>query len=296
MPRFQKRSSAFGFTLIELLVVIAIIAILAAILFPVFQNVRENGRRTVCVSNCKQFALAILQYNQDNEEAEPIAYGQAYAYGPLTKQYNTSGIGNSGVGQQTGVPAEIMPYIKSEDVFLCPDDGGLDPTDHIVSTAAKPTKGMPLNTPLTYTGTYRDTFGTSYKFTNQNFSHPYASAAVVGYATSTTDCAAGGTISGSNYTPAAGTCNLSGYTTLPLSAFSRPSETRMFADWQKTFVDNPTTNTTKFHPMGTTIAYVDGHAKFVTKYHDYTSGCDGVDWAWDVAGSCNSQGLQRSAD
>jgi len=58
-----------GFTLIELLVVI--IAILAAILFPVFQKVRENARRTACLSNMKQIGLSVLQYNQDNDEKGP---------------------------------------------------------------------------------------------------------------------------------------------------------------------------------------------------------------------------------
>jgi prepilin-type N-terminal cleavage/methylation domain-containing protein len=63
-----------GFTLIELLVVIAIIAILAAILFPVFQKVRENARRASCESNVHQLALAVTQYNQDNEERMPVGH------------------------------------------------------------------------------------------------------------------------------------------------------------------------------------------------------------------------------
>ena len=294
-----------GFTLIELLVVIAILAILAAILFPVFQRVRENGRRTVCLSNEKQFALAILQYNQDNEEAMPIAYAQAYAYGPKTAQYNTGGIGGT-VGGRSGVPAEIYSYVKSDDVFKCPDDGGLDPDDAVVST--KPTKGLPLNTPATYTGTYRDTFGTSYKFTNQNFSHPYAAATLTGYALAQActgkDKPSGDCDWASNGTPAysadgmtytGSTTGAPGITTLTLAAFARPSETRMFGDWQKTYIDKPSTKT-KFHPDGVAIAYVDGHVKFITRYADYIKGCDGVDWAWDTPGSCNTQGLQRSSD
>ena len=75
-----KRS---GFTLIELLVVIAIIAILAAILFPVFQQVRENARRTACISNGKQIGLAVIEYTQDSDEAMPIfqAYNTAASGG-----------------------------------------------------------------------------------------------------------------------------------------------------------------------------------------------------------------------
>ena len=63
-----------GFTLIELLVVIAIIAILAAILFPVFAKAREKARQISCASNLKQLGLGIIQYNQDNDETYPCNY------------------------------------------------------------------------------------------------------------------------------------------------------------------------------------------------------------------------------
>jgi len=96
-----------GFTLIELLVVIAIIAILAAILFPVFAKVREKARATSCTSNMKQVGLGLLQYQQDNDEAFPVGFQYAGANG------NVSGAGWAG---------PISPYIKSTGVFKCADD------------------------------------------------------------------------------------------------------------------------------------------------------------------------------
>ena len=104
-----------GFTLIELLVVIAIIAILAAILFPVFQKVRENARRSACLSNEKQLALAILQYQQDSDEMYPMG-GHADNTSHFWIDYNLSW------------PKIILPYIKSLAVYRCPDDGLMDPT------------------------------------------------------------------------------------------------------------------------------------------------------------------------
>jgi len=98
----SPRRKSSGFTLIELLVVIAIIAILAAILFPVFQKVRENARRTACLSNTKQLAIAAIQYEQDSDEKTP------------------GGIDHNGLG--SGWAGQIYPYVKSTGVFKCPDD------------------------------------------------------------------------------------------------------------------------------------------------------------------------------
>ncbi len=95
-----------GFTLIELLVVIAIIAILAAILFPVFQKVRENARRTSCLSNEKQLGLAFIQYNQDFNERFPCA----------------SAVVPGSTGYPNGWANMIYPYVKSVGLYGCPDD------------------------------------------------------------------------------------------------------------------------------------------------------------------------------
>jgi len=105
-----QKSSEKGFTLIELLVVIAIIAILAAILFPVFAKVREKARQTSCASNEKQIGLALLQYSQDNDELMVAAWRGDWAFSNNTYSYKWMD--------------SIMPYVKSTAVFKCPDDSG----------------------------------------------------------------------------------------------------------------------------------------------------------------------------
>ena len=101
--RAKEVGGRAGFTLIELLVVIAIIALLAAILFPVFARARENARRATCQSNMKQLGLGFIQYLQDYDETYPDG-----SLGP-----NASGAGWGG---------QVYPYVKSAQIYVCPDD------------------------------------------------------------------------------------------------------------------------------------------------------------------------------
>lgn len=104
-----------AFTLIELLVVIAIIALLAAILFPVFGRVRENARKTACASNMKQVGMGLVQYQQDYDEKMPFC----------VVYYNVSLSG----GSQTGTTWKnlIFPYVKSTQVYVCPSNNSTNP-------------------------------------------------------------------------------------------------------------------------------------------------------------------------
>lgn len=105
-----------GFTLIELLVVIAIIALLAAILFPVFGRARENARRTSCLSNLKQIGLGIIQYSQDYDETMLRAsYHSASgtSWNDKTLPATTTTVNYKWMDA-------IYPYVKSQQVFVCP--------------------------------------------------------------------------------------------------------------------------------------------------------------------------------
>ena len=96
-----------AFTLIELLVVIAIIAILAAILFPVFAQAREKARQTVCLSNTKQLGLGIMQYVQDNDETYPMGGFTLTASNPQDSNINRWF-------------KAVAPYTKSSAIRVCP--------------------------------------------------------------------------------------------------------------------------------------------------------------------------------
>jgi len=101
-----SRNRGSGFTLIELLVVIAIIAILAAILFPVFARARAKAKAASCLSNEKQIALGCLMYAQDYDECMPMDRVYILPAGTFVSNY---------VGQ-------IAPYVKNFQLFKCPSD------------------------------------------------------------------------------------------------------------------------------------------------------------------------------
>jgi len=110
---FSNNLKSKGFTLIELLVVIAIIAILAAILFPVFAQAREKARATACLSNTKQLALGFQMYADDYDEMFPASAGSdSYA--------SSTGVSGAWNHQSGSIMLQLDPYIKSEKIFTCP--------------------------------------------------------------------------------------------------------------------------------------------------------------------------------
>jgi prepilin-type N-terminal cleavage/methylation domain-containing protein len=98
-----------GFTLIELLVVIAIIAILAAILFPVFARAKAKAQQNNCLSNVKQLTLAFLMYASDNDDYAPLAQGNP-------------NFGDNKSGRLWAT--SIYPYVKNLQIYACPSAGG----------------------------------------------------------------------------------------------------------------------------------------------------------------------------
>lgn len=108
-----------AFTLIELLVVIAIIAILAAILFPVFAQAKEAAKQTQCLSNAKQMGTGLYIYLGDSDDTLPMANYDKYYVGPPYTVFSWhEGKGAAGLNWAD----LLMPYVKNEQVFKCPGD------------------------------------------------------------------------------------------------------------------------------------------------------------------------------
>jgi prepilin-type N-terminal cleavage/methylation domain-containing protein len=130
-----------GFSLIELLVVIAIIAIIAALLFPVFAQAKAAAKRTVCMSNARQVALSLKMYLSDYDDAMPIYY--AYNSAPPAGQPG-----------HKGIEVELAPYCNNRDVFRSPFDvGGPYQLQDVPGTLS-----------------YWQAYGSSYRFTQCLFS------------------------------------------------------------------------------------------------------------------------------
>ncbi len=285
-------STRKGFTLIELLVVIAIIAILAAILFPVFAQAREKARVATCTSNLKQFMTAILMYDQDYDECLPLSISGKNAIGPGVAALNP------GV-QEFHVGVAINPYIKSRGLFQCPDDSTL-PAGNTAGTLPIP-GGMKVH----------EAWGTSYKFTKENFSflppgapnNATAGGAVYKYNSADNSGSAG---SGDWVGAPGGPFNSPPPGPLTLSYLARPAETRMMrcfvAPWDGPFTG---ANPQPFHKGGDTMALSDGHVKFIVSKAQYDNFCDGATSSParrnpslagypNGDGTCNTSGQERA--
>ena len=143
------RTARQAFTLIELLVVIAIIAVLAAILFPVFARAREEARRTDCMSNCKQLGLAAMMYLQDNDDTFPWLIEDYRQNNQATGYSFNLPVGPPNLNNIRGLFMEVrfQPYIKDYGVFGCPT---LRPLPVVMGA-----DGLPLN----QFGSYGYSFG-----------------------------------------------------------------------------------------------------------------------------------------
>jgi prepilin-type N-terminal cleavage/methylation domain-containing protein/prepilin-type processing-associated H-X9-DG protein len=117
----MRRGKSTGFTLIELLVVIAIIAILAAILFPVFAQARESARTSSCLSNMKQLGLAWNMYAQDYDETYPLSRAVGYP----TSDDCAHGDGTT-FPYKIGWKALTLPYVKNHQLYRCPSNPNSD--------------------------------------------------------------------------------------------------------------------------------------------------------------------------
>ena len=155
-PRLAQRRSSGGFTLVELLTVIAIIAVLAAILFPVFAKARGKAREVACNANLRQIGLAVKMYTQDYDEAYPYALDPADKYTPSI--WSSFPAFMADIPHMPMIHESLQPYIKSKELFHCPGDIGFDREDFT---------GMeidPSGTPPNANPTSFKKFGTSYYY------------------------------------------------------------------------------------------------------------------------------------
>ena len=242
-----------GFTLIELLVVIAIIAILAAILFPVFAKAREKARQISCLSNMKQLGLGVVQYSQDYDE------------------YLVSG--TNGYGGGTGWAGQLYPYVKSKNVYRCPDDATA------IGTYAP--SSYALNSNFAFGTVYQSCTGPHGSYSQATLNSPASSVMLfevtnsANYDVSTENLpsAQGGTLdncggSAAGYgisTPATGAAPVSGYaptggTVIMATGYSASQYTAQMAADAGNIAELG--QAAGRHTDGANYVFADGHAKF----------------------------------
>jgi prepilin-type N-terminal cleavage/methylation domain-containing protein len=214
-----------AFTLIELLVVIAIIAILAAILFPVFASAKLAAKNTACQSNARQCAMAVTMYLSDNDDTMPLFY--AYNSQPP-----------SGQTGHKGVELELLPYTKNKEVFKSPLDSG----------------GPFLKIDVPGASTYHAAYGSSYRFTHCLFSvaagessqnnNVYTTTAIVNY--------------GAIVSPSESRAMRAEM----FPFFARQFDTTCMRYGYD--CDAPNNYYQEWSPTGGSMIFCDGHAKFIT--------------------------------
>jgi len=250
----MRRQRPQAFTLIELLIVIAIIALLAAILFPVFSRARENARRSSCASNLKQIALGMMQYTQDYDErfaidryptTSSVVVGTGAPYAGSCSSLSTSCVRPYWLDL-------LAPYLKSAQIFNDPSSDNdyfdgctfLAGPSMLAGGAGKTcVQNLPsLNKPWQYAGLNElaiDTVGGK---------HSYRDGIHYGYA--------------SEFAPAA-----IGTSPAMLSEVAYPSEILLFAEATNFMVTRPSGrycgNLAARHFEGVNVAFADGHVKWI---------------------------------
>jgi prepilin-type N-terminal cleavage/methylation domain-containing protein/prepilin-type processing-associated H-X9-DG protein len=244
----MKQRTRRGFTLIELLVVIAIIAILAAILFPVFARARERAKQSTCISNLKQIGIAMLSYTSDWDDRFP-AWSPPGSTGILsTEDFHATREGvaiwggpvdiTAPAGEKGTISLQLDPYIKSRAVWACPSDWGLFKTGDWTPYTALPFKQWRIIRDLT------KPIGVSYGYRGTNIAN------------------AGGAqsaplLSGPDRTHVA-------LATYPTSKVRKPSGTLMFWDHRVWHYMGPGASATERLRGKMVVLFVDGHVTAIT--------------------------------
>jgi len=258
----MSRRTRHAFTLIELLVVIAIIAILAAILFPVFAQAREKARQNACLSNVRQLGMGVLQYVQDYDEL----------YFPhVTERTAPSSVPDTADARFVwSIRGKLDPYIKSQGIFRCPSnpndwptpeprnwwfsDYGFNHNEALIGAASLPGSGANQAwvdfysdpNPATFGGA---DFGISDQYGIKDIDRP-ANFIVLG----DSERANGGASRGGVYPQK--------YIGALRSSVAPPANVN---DQQARLAGRHIKNGAQVYPQGgSNIAYADGHAKFVT--------------------------------